>query len=170
MGDAIPYGIDGTIRDWGDNAERLRTPEGQQMLLAEFRANFGEAILSGRELNHVFIAFSGGGPDGAFGAGLMNGWTALAGTSVSSMISGAGTSDSYKIFAIAQRDGVKFNLTYIPESFAEVPEEEFDVTYMRKLFELGYSYGLSGAHWSNYPPDYEPVEQGPTLYQPQSPR
>lgn len=56
------------IRFWGDTGEGL-TPAMLDAIAAEQRA----AGLPARERN--FLALSGGGSDGAFGAGLLNGWS-----------------------------------------------------------------------------------------------
>lgn len=364
---AAPYGIPGLLRYWADSSERLKDPAGQQALLNRFERIFGHTVASGEELEHVYIAFSGGGPDGAFGAGLMNGWTArgdrpefhmvtgistgsivgllaflgpdydaaleefytrystddlmktsflnalvgrpslssakgyhalvdrfvddevvrrlaaesdkgrklyigttnldasrpvawditeiaasghvrakdlirdvikassaipmvmppvlipvitpdgteyeemhvdggatqqviglrptfsirsvdealglnikrkiyvvinnslkkryspvplsafeIAGRSVSSMISGSGGSDIYKILRVAERDQADFQLVYIPDSFDVEPQEVFDPVYMRALYELGFEYGKAGDKWRDYPPDFTP--------------
>jgi hypothetical protein len=80
----------------------------------------------------------------------------IVGRSASSLISGSGTGDTYKIFAIAQRDGIDFNLLCVPSDFLDEPEEPFDPAYMRTLYDIGYQYGLAGDKWRSYPPDYKP--------------
>ncbi len=80
----------------------------------------------------------------------------IAAASVSSLIGGAGTSDIYKIFAIAERDNIELNIISIPSSFTQEPEEPFDSDYMRKLFDVGFEHGLASDRWSPYPPDFDP--------------
>ncbi|MET0166163.1 MAG: hypothetical protein ABW318_14310 [Vicinamibacterales bacterium] len=46
--------------------------------------------------------------------------------------------DLYRIFLTAQRDGLDFNLAYIPTDFNASRKEEFDREYMQALFERGY--------------------------------
>ena len=81
---------------------------------------------------------------------------AIAGTAVSSLLGGAGAGDIYKIFAIAQRDSMDLNVTWIPRDFDVEPDELFDPKYMKALYELGYEYGLAGDRWLDRPPDYKP--------------
>lgn len=80
----------------------------------------------------------------------------IAGAAASSLIGGAGTGDIYKIFAIAERDGIELNVTSIPSSFDLEPEEPFDPVYMKTLYNLGYELGFSGEEWSSVPPDFVP--------------
>ncbi len=78
----------------------------------------------------------------------------IAGSSASSLLSGAGTGDIYKIFAIAQRDGIDLNIIWIPEEFDGESNEVFDPVYMKALYDLGYEHGLAGDRWQPNPPGY----------------
>ncbi len=80
----------------------------------------------------------------------------IAGKAASSLLSGSGAGDIYKIYATAQRDGIDLNVVAIPEEFDMEAEEPFDPVYMRALYDLGYEYGLAGDRWSPYPPDFAP--------------
>ncbi|MEO0823878.1 MAG: patatin-like phospholipase family protein [Pseudomonadota bacterium] len=80
----------------------------------------------------------------------------IAGTAVSSLLVGSGSGDVYRFFAIAQRDGIDLQITSIPQDFDSEPEEPFDPTYMRALYDLGYETGRKGVDWSAYPPDFVP--------------
>jgi len=62
----------------------------------------------------------------------------IAGRAISSLIQSQGIGDIYRIYATTRRDGVDFNLAYIPENFHYPHQEEFDTDYMRTLFETGY--------------------------------
>ncbi len=55
----------------------------------------------------------------------------------------------------AQRDGVDFNLTFIPSTFNFPHKEEFDNDYMRKLYDVGYDLAVKGIRWAKVPPGYE---------------
>jgi predicted acylesterase/phospholipase RssA len=79
----------------------------------------------------------------------------IAGRAIDSMIQTQGIGDLYRVFATAQRDGVGFNLAFIPPSFRERPEEPFDPVYMGKLFEVGYGLALGGYPWEHAPPFYD---------------
>ena len=72
--------------------------------------------------------------------------------SLYSLIRSQGLGDVYKIFLGAKRDGLDFNLAYIPRDFNAVPNEAFDMEYMNKLFELGYNMAKQGYPWEETPP------------------
>ena len=78
----------------------------------------------------------------------------IAGRAVSSLIQTQGVGDLYRIFATAERDGVDFNLAYIPSSFTVPLKEPFDQHYMNELFKVGYELGRSGYDWNKAPPGY----------------
>jgi hypothetical protein len=58
-------------RIWADKAPKYAQYSLEEAPEAELRARFGGIM--GRE--HVYLAISGGGSDGAFGAGLLKGWS-----------------------------------------------------------------------------------------------
>ncbi|MDG4551278.1 MAG: patatin-like phospholipase family protein [Candidatus Contendobacter sp.] len=76
----------------------------------------------------------------------------IAGRAVSSLIHTQGIGDLYKIYLTTQRDGVDFNLAYIPASFNAPHREEFDTEYMRQLYALGYDLAAKGYPWQKAPP------------------
>jgi predicted acylesterase/phospholipase RssA len=78
----------------------------------------------------------------------------IAGRAITSLIQTQGKGDVFRIFAIAQRDQVDFNLAYIPETFKAEHKEEFDNPYMRKLFQLGYDLAKNGYDWTKKPPGF----------------
>ncbi len=78
----------------------------------------------------------------------------IAGRAVSSLIQNQGVGDLYRIYATTQRDGVDFNLAFIPASFNVPLNEPFDQHYMDELFKLGYELGRSGYPWEKVPPGY----------------
>lgn len=78
----------------------------------------------------------------------------IAERAVSSLIQTQGIGDLYRIYAITERDGVDFNLAYIPASFNVPLNEPFDPDYMNALFKLGYDLGRSGDPWVKVPPKY----------------
>jgi hypothetical protein len=71
--------------------------------------------------------------------------------SVDSLIRTQGIGDLAQIYLLSQRDGLRFNLAYIPDSFKEQPQEKFDPLYMRKLFELGFERARNGYPWTAGP-------------------
>jgi len=78
----------------------------------------------------------------------------IAGRSIGALIRSQGVGDLYRIFSMAERDGLDFNLAYIPASFDRAPEELFDLDWMRELFDLGYQMGKEGYKWHTTPPQY----------------
>lgn len=76
----------------------------------------------------------------------------IAGRAISSLIQTQGIGDLYKIYAMAQRDGIDYNLAYIPKRFYAPHTEDFDTEYMRKLFQTGYDLAVKGYPWEKAPP------------------
>jgi hypothetical protein len=76
--------------------------------------------------------------------------------SISSLIRTQGIGDLYRIYLSAQRDGMDYNVAFIPSDFKEEPKEEFDPEYMGKLFDLGYEMAQNGFQWKKTPPGFEP--------------
>ncbi|HET9396118.1 MAG TPA: patatin-like phospholipase family protein, partial [Nitrospiraceae bacterium] len=74
---------------------------------------------------------------------------------IGSLTQTQGIGDLYRIFAISQRDGVDFNLAYIPASFSVPHKEEFDTIYMRQLFATGHEMAVAGYRWEKVPPGYD---------------
>jgi regulator of protease activity HflC (stomatin/prohibitin superfamily) len=79
----------------------------------------------------------------------------IAGRAVSSLIATQGVGDLYRTYLNAQRDGIDYNLAFIPASFKEQAREPFDCAYMRKLYDLGFEMGRKGGFWKKTPPVFE---------------
>ena len=79
----------------------------------------------------------------------------IAERTISSLIRTQGIGDLYRIFALAERDGLEFNLAFIPKEFDAIPTEMFDPVYMKKLYEMAYEMGKSGYQWYKAPPGFE---------------
>ena len=80
----------------------------------------------------------------------------IAGRAIASLIHSQGIGDLYRIYLTAQRDGVDFNLTFIPSSFNFPHKEEFDNDYMRALYDVGYGLAVKGMQWAKVPPGFAP--------------
>ncbi len=78
----------------------------------------------------------------------------IAGVSINSLIRTQGIGDMYRIYLDCQRDGLDYNLAYIPEDFDLKPKEDFDPVYMGKLFNLGYQLARNGYLWDKAPPGF----------------
>ena len=80
----------------------------------------------------------------------------IAARSIASLIRTQGIGDLYRIYLKTQRDGVNYNLAYIPDDADLKPKDEFvDPEYMRQLFDLGYRLAKAGYPWHNAPPGFE---------------
>jgi predicted acylesterase/phospholipase RssA len=79
----------------------------------------------------------------------------IAARAVTSLIQSQGVGDLYRIYATAQRDGVDFNLAFIPPTFNAPHEEEFDNSYMRALYGLGEDLAVKGYPWQKTPPGFD---------------
>jgi predicted patatin/cPLA2 family phospholipase len=76
--------------------------------------------------------------------------------SVGLLVRSQGMGDLYRIYLRAQRDGIDYNLAYIPEDFTMKSKELFDPEYMSRLFDLGYRMAQDGYPWQKGPPGVEP--------------
>jgi hypothetical protein len=79
----------------------------------------------------------------------------IANRAVSTLTTNSGMGDIYRMYALAQRDGVHFRLAYIGDDFTEPhPVADFDHTYMVKLFDYGRAKGSRGYPWLSGPPGF----------------
>ncbi len=76
----------------------------------------------------------------------------IAARSISTLIKTQGIGDLYQIYTTAKRDGVDYNLAYIPSDFTVVAKSGFDKAYMNALFQRGYELGRAGYKWHKEPP------------------
>ncbi|MBC2744829.1 MAG: patatin-like phospholipase family protein [Desulfosarcina sp.] len=79
----------------------------------------------------------------------------ISGNTIDSLIRTQGIGDMYRIYVDCQRDGIDYNLAYIPKDFDLKPNEDFDPVYMGKLFEMGYQMAKNGYPWDKGPPGFE---------------
>lgn len=78
----------------------------------------------------------------------------IAGRAISSLIHTQGIGNLYMIYSTSQRDGVDYNLAYIPTSFKAPHKEDFDTDYMRALYQTGFEMAAPGYPWEKTPPGY----------------
>ncbi len=71
---------------------------------------------------------------------------------ITCLIQYQGIGDLYRIYSLTQRDGVDYNLAYIPAEFKVPRTGDFDPGYMGKLFDFGYQMGAKGVPWAKHPP------------------
>ena len=75
-----------------------------------------------------------------------------------------GLGDLYRLYLQSQRDGVDFNLVYIPDSFDAESKQLFDPDYMRKLYDAGYAIGLHpDSAWQKKPPGVDYLDEASEL-------
>jgi len=72
--------------------------------------------------------------------------------SISTMIHYIGYNDVVRIYDMAKRDGIDFNLAYIETDFGQKKNELFDPAYMKALFDYAYAKGRNKPAWHKAPP------------------
>jgi Patatin-like phospholipase len=80
----------------------------------------------------------------------------IAGRAISTLVKTHGDGDLYRIYVLALRDEIDYNLASIPIDFNAPSEGMFDPEFMQKLFNVGYEMARHGYPWQKYPPGYEP--------------
>ena len=76
----------------------------------------------------------------------------IAERSLKDLIGAQVVGDLYRIYTIAKRDNIEFNLAYIPSDYDIEPKESFDREVMNRLFQLGYEWARAGSPWQTLPP------------------
>jgi hypothetical protein len=80
----------------------------------------------------------------------------IASKAISSLIHTQGNGDLYRMYLTASRDGLDYNLAFIPSDFTLVSKSQFDQAYMTQLFAKGYDAAVKGYPWQKFPPGYGP--------------
>ncbi|MEM9045251.1 MAG: patatin-like phospholipase family protein [Pseudomonadota bacterium] len=104
---AKPYGIapeGGVVRIWGDenpqgDLDKLIKAAGERMRLRR-----SDDVVDGQPIQDSILALSGGGPDGAFGAGLLKGWTDRGDRPKFQVVTGVSTGAIIALFAFLGPD------------------------------------------------------------------
>ena len=81
----------------------------------------------------------------------------IAGRAVSSLIKSQGVGDLYELYVFSKKNGIDYNLAYIPGDFPDTSTQAFDPLYMGRLYDLGYSMAQAGYPWKKTPPRYGPA-------------
>ena len=79
---------------------------------------------------------------------------AIAGKAIGSLIDTQAVGDLYRLYVIAKRDGIDYNVIDIPADFNVESKSPFDNNYMRALYETGYQMGRAGIVWEKDPPGF----------------
>jgi hypothetical protein len=87
----------------------------------------------------------------------------IAGRTIDSLIRTQGIGDFFRIWTLAERDGLHLKVTWIPEQalveIAVEPTEAFDPRYMKALFEFGYRRTLEGNTWKDFGKMIEEIDR-----------
>ena len=84
----------------------------------------------------------------------------IAGRAISTLVKTHGEGDLYRIYVLAIRDKLDYNLASIPNEVGEdTGEGMFNTAFMQKLFDLGYEMAKNGYPWDKYPPGYQPLTE-----------
>jgi predicted patatin/cPLA2 family phospholipase len=79
----------------------------------------------------------------------------IAGRSLESLVRTQGIGDLFRLYLETCRDGLDFNLAFIPSEFTKESEEDFDAEYMKSLYDLAYERAVEGYDWEKMPPELE---------------
>lgn len=71
---------------------------------------------------------------------------------IACLIQYQGIGDLYRIYSLARRDEIDYNLAYIPSTFDVPHTAEFDPDYMSRLFQFAYGLAERGYSWAKSPP------------------
>jgi predicted acylesterase/phospholipase RssA len=100
---ALPLGLPG-LRNWGDIADPAELDAIMQRQAPLLRARFGADLAAGRTPRLHYLALSGGGPDGAFGAGVLKAWSGSGSRPEFAAVSGVSTGAIIAPFAFLGSD------------------------------------------------------------------
>jgi predicted patatin/cPLA2 family phospholipase len=85
----------------------------------------------------------------------------IAGRAINTMLATSGRNDVLRIYFVAQRDSVDYNLAYIGTDFVSAPKAgEFDQAYMKALYAYGYDQAKAGREWHKSPPNLGAAANG----------
>ncbi len=76
-----------------------------------------------------------------------------------SMVNSLAKMDIHHIYSDALDNDIKFHLAYMPSDFRE-PEERFDPSYMKELYEYAFEKAKAGYPWEPNPPEFQNEELG----------
>ncbi len=82
----------------------------------------------------------------------------IAGASVASLYNVVTTSNLYRMYVLARRNGIRFRLATIPDDYPLGDSKLFDADQMSQLFNFGYELAKEGYPWLEAPPGLDPDE------------
>ncbi len=83
---------------------------------------------------------------------------AISARSIRTLIQNQSVGDLYRLYLIAQKNNMAYQLMHIPPDFSKVPAELFDREYMQALFDLGFKKGLQSDDWQREPPEFNTTD------------
>lgn len=104
IGRSAPYGIPGVLRVWGDAIGKGQREAIRMEMITRAKRLHARAMSAGERLVETGLALSGGGADGAFGAGLLNGWSERGDRPEFDVVSGVSTGAIIGLFAFLGPD------------------------------------------------------------------
>jgi len=137
---ALPYGMAG-VRFFADTDGEAMAEEGVRSVAREYAA-LGRAFGDGTLPPAHFLAISGGGDNGAFGAGLLAGWTK------------AGTRPEFKIVTGVSTGSLSAPLAYLGPDYDKVLREVYTSISPSDVF---VERGLTAALWDDALADTAPL-------------
>lgn len=78
----------------------------------------------------------------------------IVGRAIASLIHTQGIGDLYRMYLQTEKDGVDYNLAFIPPEFSAVHKHEFDTEFMGLLFDHAYQKAKAGYPWQKEPPGF----------------
>ncbi len=77
---------------------------------------------------------------------------AIASRAIGALVQRQGINDVVRLYRIAERDKVDFNLASIGAEFDMSHAEQFDSAFMKRLYDYGYGLAITGNLWRKVPP------------------
>lgn len=124
----------------------------------------GAGLTTGEVRGRLFVIRNGRPDDRPGYAAVGPSTLSIAEATIEKLFKVTAAASLYRMYVLADRYGVEFNLRCIPQAFdVGFPALEFDRAGMNRLFDLGYRLGRDSADWDQHPPDLDPDElSGPS--------
>jgi len=86
--------------------------------------------------------------------------------SFSTLMKAHSWNDLFRLYFVAEENGVDFNYVSIPHDYESHGKEMFDPQEMKKLFELGFEMAKSGYKWNEVPPSLRKTGEAEWIWTP----
>lgn len=119
----------------------------------------GAGLTTGAVRGRLFVIRNGRPDDRPGYAAIAPSAMSIAEATIEKLFKVSTTASLYRMYVLADRYRVDFNLRFIPQEFdVGFPALEFDRPGMNRLFDLGYRTGRDSGDWEKHPPDIDPDE------------